>query len=198
MWEDFCEFFCSIYMNIINLNEYNFYIFVTTVATLVSLIAVFVLVKTILKYGLYDSKFREFLVIKLAKNLAKANITILANESLNDLKGTIINSGIFNNENILGLNYDKNTDIETKLNNKKIDLLLINYNDFKAVLPDNDLLKIINNLGEKTFIIIFAPPASILQNIMTELASKSNLAVTNTKGRLLSDIFTSLVTRPNT
>lgn len=226
------------------LNSYPAWVTISVTLTIFSILA---LIAAAYSGVLFSRKFWNFLSSKLTKNLANANIRILANGSSDDLKGTIVSSGIFNQKNIKGVAYDKDTDFETLFNEKQIDLLVIDYRELTDVFPgkaaeddahhqyleevcrilglekenfetymeklskvtsirmadnranacDDLLIKMINRLGEHTFFIIFAPHAAIPGPTMGRLGQKSNLAVTNFKGRLLSDIFTSLVTRPN-
>lgn len=175
------------------------------ISSFVTVISIISFAWLIIEVGFKGDKLRKFIFNKLAKNLVKANIIILSNDK--NLLDIINKPKIFEKNNIKRVGFD---DLTKEI--KKNDLLIIDYSSFdeifdnsknqkledKTLRKDEDLEELLNSI-ENTFVIIYANGGSL--SIPTEtfkkICQKDNLSVTNAKGRLLSDIFTSLVTRPD-
>jgi len=100
------------------------------------------------------------------------------------LKNSLIDSNIFKKKNIIHINsnnIDKAKD-ET--------IFLVDWETF------GDKIEQIFSArkNHQTAIVIYAKPASIPQDKMSDIANRENTVVVNFRGRLLNDILTSLIT----
>lgn len=124
-------------------------------------------------------------VFRLGIALRKRKVAIFAsNDSYNSLRNTLLDSKIFNANNIIPItddNIDKAKD-ET--------IFLVDWKTFSSKIETVFSAR----RNHQTTIVIYAEPASIPQEIMKDIANRANTVVVNFRGRLLNDILTSLIT----
>lgn len=124
-------------------------------------------------------------VFRLGVALWKRRVAIFGStEAFESIKTSLLDSNIFKNKNILHIssdNIDKARD-ET--------IFLVDWETF-----GNKIEQVFSaRKNHQTAIVIYAKPASILQDKMNDIANRANTVVVNFRGRLLNDILTSLIT----
>ena len=125
------------------------------------------------------------IVFRLGIALWQRKVAIFGSvEIFESLKNSLIDSNIFKKENIIHINsnnIDKAKD-ET--------IFLVDWETF------GDKIEQIFSArkNHQTAIVIYAKPASIPQDKMSDIANRENTVVVNFRGRLLNDILTSLIT----
>ena len=125
------------------------------------------------------------IVLRLGIALWKRKIAIFGNvEIFESLKSSLVESNIFKERNIIHIksdNIDKAKD-ET--------IFLVDWKTFgtniEAVFSARK--------NHQTAIVIYAKPASIPKEKMSDIANRANTVVVNFRGRLLNDVLTSLIT----
>ncbi len=125
------------------------------------------------------------ILIRLGTALWKRKVAIFATaEAYTNLRDVLIDSKIFTINSIIHINID-NFD---KAKGETIFLV-----DWESC---GDKIEQIfsTRLNHQTAIVIYAKPASIPQDKMSDIANRSNTVVVNFRGRLLNDILTSLIT----
>ena len=122
---------------------------------------------------------------KLGLGLSRRKIAIFADTEFDNLKNLLIDSGIFNEKNIIKI--DKGSIKKAE----NISLLLVHYNSFKDKIDD-----IINIKHDSDAIIIYAPQEDgfIEKDILQKINSQRNAIIVNFRGRLLNDILISMIT----
>ncbi len=117
--------------------------------------------------------------------LQKREVAIFGNDkAFGELKECLTDARIFKEKNIIHIR-DNNID---KAKDKTFFLV-----DWSSL--DNNIGMIFNvRKNHQTPVIIYAKPGSIPQDIMSDIANRTNTIVVNFKGRLLNDILTALVT----
>ncbi|MFO0507486.1 MAG: hypothetical protein KA713_10025 [Chryseotalea sp. WA131a] len=125
------------------------------------------------------------IVFRLGLSLWRRKVAIFGNqERFNDLKSSLIDSGIFKEKNIVQISPD---DID-KAKDETIYLV-----DWETANQSIDKI-FAARPNHHTAVVIFAKPQSIPNERMGDIANRSNTVVVNFKGRLLNDILNSLVT----
>lgn len=101
-----------------------------------------------------------------------------------DLKTALTDTGLFHDKNVLSVT-PNNIDRAVEAT-----VFLVDWGSF-----DSEIEKVFNKRGtHQTPIVIYAKPASIPQEKMSDIANRANTVVVNFRGRLLNDILTSLMT----
>lgn len=125
------------------------------------------------------------IVIRLGIALWKRRIAIFGSvEIFESIKASLTDSNIFKGKNIVHIkldNIDKAKD-ET--------LFLVDWDTFGDKIEQVFSAR----KNHQTAIVIYAKPASIPQEKMSDIANRANTVVVNFRGRLLNDILTSLIT----
>jgi len=125
------------------------------------------------------------IVIRLGIALWKRKVAIFGSvEVFESIKSSLLDSKIFKEKNIVHIksdNIDKAKDetiflVDWETSGDKIEQI------FSA------------RKNHQTAIVIYAKPASIPQEKMSDIANRANTVVVNFRGRLLNDILTSLIT----
>lgn len=125
------------------------------------------------------------IVFRLGIALWQRKVAIFGSvEIFESLKNSLIDSNIFKSKNIIHISLD-NID---KAKNETI--FLVDWETF------GDKIEQIFSCrkNHQTAIVIYAKPASIPQEKMSDIANRANTVVVNFRGRLLNDILTSLIT----
>lgn len=124
-------------------------------------------------------------VFRLGIALWKRRVAIFGSvESFGSIKDSLLDSKIFKEQNILHIdlnNIDKAKD-ET--------IFLVDWE------TSGDKIEQIfsTRKNHQTAVVIYAKPASIPQDKMSDIANRANTVVVNFRGRLLNDVLTSLIT----
>ena len=128
------------------------------------------------------------ILFRLGRGLAITKIAIFSDsQNLTSLRKLLQDTNLFSNRNIIG--------ITTKGDfggAEDASLYLIYWPDWR-----NDLEDILDKANDKTAIIIYAPRelGLIPEPKMAKINEKRNIMITNFRGRLLSDIIVSMITR---
>lgn len=163
---------------IINFFNHPFFIVVGGASTLVAIMT--------LIYGIYIVLNGVMPVwIRLGKSLSNKKIAIYAENDFESLKSLLSDSGIFKIKNIEKISNDSLAKGESHT------MMLVNYIDFKDKIEE-----IINYKKDSDALIIYAPHSSgtIEHILMQKINESRNSIVVNMRGRLLNDIFTSMIT----
>lgn len=126
-------------------------------------------------------------LLRIGNGLAKREIAIFAkNDNLASLESLLIDSGLFNKNNISGIT--THGDIG-KAEGKSV--YLIFWHDWSEKIDD-----ILSQVKDGTALIVYAPQelGIIPKDAMAKLNEKRNVMVANFRGRLLNDITTSIIT----
>lgn len=125
------------------------------------------------------------IIFRLGIALWRRKVAIFGNDEIyNSLRSTLIESKLFKSKNIVHIalnNIDKAKD-ET--------IFLIDWQTAESSI--NEIFSARKN--HNTAIVIYAKPASIPNEKMSDIANRPNTVVVNFRGRLLNDILTSLIT----
>lgn len=125
------------------------------------------------------------IIVRLWKALSGRKIAIFASDkAYNDLKDTILDSSIFKEKQIEQI---RENCLEKA---KKHSLYLVDRSSFADKIYEIYSLR----KDEQTAIIIYALPRVIPEETLKDIANRSNTVIVNAKGRLLNDLFTSLIT----
>ncbi len=123
---------------------------------------------------------------RLGIALSRNKIVIFAcSDDYNSLKKILIDSNLFKEKNILNIGKKDINSAETA------DLLLVYWPDFKDKL--DEVLRVKNH---SVGLVVYAPREEGLINepAMIKLNAHHNVTVTNFRGRLLNDVFLSMIT----
>lgn len=124
-------------------------------------------------------------VFRLGIALWKRRVAIFGSvEVFGSIKDSLLDSKIFKEQNILHISLD-NVD---KAKDETIFLV-----DWET---SGDKIEQIFSArkNHQTAVVIYAKPASIPQDKMSDIANRANTVVVNFRGRLLNDVLTSLIT----
>ncbi|OGS20968.1 MAG: hypothetical protein A2252_04560 [Elusimicrobia bacterium RIFOXYA2_FULL_39_19] len=125
------------------------------------------------------------IVFRLGIALWQRKVVIFGSfEIFESLKSSLVDSNIFKKNNILHINSD-NID-----KSKEETIFLVDWETFGDKIEQVFSAR----KNHQTAIVIYAKPASIPQDKMSEIANRANTVVVNFRGRLLNDILTSLIT----
>lgn len=127
-------------------------------------------------------------MLKIGNGLAKGKIAIFARgDNLVSLRSLLLDTGLFREKNFL--NISNNGDIGRAEN---ADLYLVFWHDWQNNIDDILKLK-----KDRFPLIVYAPQnlGFIPREELNKINGTRNTTVANFRGRLLSDIFMSLITR---
>lgn len=148
------------------------------ISTLITLIAVL--------YGIYLFARGIFPVwFRLGMGLSKRKIAIFAEKEFDDLRGMLVESGLFQKENVIKIE---------KQSIKKaqgMTLFLMHWKSFEG-----EIEKILEMKNLETALIVYAPQSEgfIDKPMMERISQERNSIVVNLRGRLLNDILVSMIT----
>lgn len=124
-------------------------------------------------------------IFRLGTALTGRRIAIFGSvENFESLKSTLLESGLFKEKNIILIQKDN---IE-KAKNETI--FLIDWTTFGEQIEQVFAIR----KNHQTAVLIYAKPQSIPPKKMEEISDKSNTVIVNSRGRLLNDALTALVT----
>lgn len=126
-------------------------------------------------------------LLRLGNGLAARKIAIFAEGSDQEsLKSLLTDSGMFRAKNIISVS--KDGDIGRA---EKATLYLVHWPSWKDSLD-----KVLSCKKDGTGLVLYAPHEGghIPHDVMASLDKQRNVAVTNFRGRLLSDIFSQMIT----
>ena len=159
----------------------NFFEFYGFVSTIILIIILFVGMVLWFK-GILPVLFR------LGNGLVKRKIAIFAkSDNLNSLKSLLLDSELFSEKNIIEIR--SNNDFGKS---EKSTLFLIFWHDWGK----KDIDEILNKKADKTALVIYAPRDKelITDEDFKKINKERNVSIANLRGRLLSDIISSLLT----
>lgn len=117
--------------------------------------------------------------------LQKREVAIFGDDAaFGNLRDCLVDSKIFKNKTIVHVR----TNNIDKAKDKTIFLV-----DWSSISSDIEEIFAARK-NHQTPVVIYAKPASIPQDKMTDIANRANTVVVNFRGRLLNDILTSLIT----
>lgn len=163
---------------IIDFFNHPVFIVLGGISTLITLIAVL--------YGIYLFARGIFPVwFRLGMGLSKRKIAIFAEKEFDDLRGMLVESGLFQKENVIKIE---------KLSIKKakdMKLFLMHWKSFES-----EVEKILQMKDIETALIVYAPQSEgfIDKPMMERISQERNSIVVNLRGRLLNDILVSMIT----
>lgn len=122
---------------------------------------------------------------RLGMGLAKRKIAVFATDEFANLKGILVDSQLFTKKNIIHI------DTESMKKAESATLLLVHWKPFKAHID-----AILRIKSDSDAIIIYAPQKEgfIDEADLSKINSERNAIIVNFRGRLLNDIFTSMMT----
>jgi hypothetical protein len=151
----------------------------TIVGGITTLIAILVFAYTVFLF------FKGVLPVwyRIGIGLSKRKVAIFADKNYSDLDDLIKDSKIFNKTIKIHKGNIKKAKTET--------IFLVHWGEYK-----NEIDKIINIKETSTPLIIYSPQGTdkINQDSLEKINNEPNSVIVNFKGRLLNDIFTSVIT----
>lgn len=122
---------------------------------------------------------------RLGIGLTRTEIAIFASSQFENLKGMLIDSKIFREKNLLRINDNDLKKAEGKA------IFLVHWKDYQKHLEEILLIK-----KDSTTLIVYAPQEEgfIDSESMKIINHQRNTIIVNFRGRLLNDIFVSLMT----
>ncbi|MEA3464260.1 MAG: hypothetical protein U9R14_04280, partial [Patescibacteria group bacterium] len=126
-------------------------------------------------------------LLRIGNGLAKRKIAIFAkNDNLVSLKNLLLDSGLFNKNNISEITTHGDIGIA-----EKTSIYLIYWHDWSDKIDE-----ILSKVKDGTALVVYAPQelGFIPSDKMARLNEKRNVVVANFRGRLLNDITTSIIT----
>lgn len=148
-----------------------------------SFITLFVVIQFIYTLVIY---FKGILTVSLriGSRLAKRKIAIFSVNEFNSLESLLVDSKLYKKKNIMRIN---TSDIGRA---EKADLFLVHWKDFKDHID-----AILNKKKDQIGLIIYAPQDEgfIDKDTISTLNKHRNVIIVNFRGRLLNDIFTTLI-----
>lgn len=164
---------------IINFFNHPFFIIVGGISTILIIVFFCYTVYLVLK-GVFPVWYR------LGIGLSKRKIAIFASTEFESLKSMLIDSKIFEKNNVIQINKNDLNKAE------KETIFLVHWKDYQEKIDDILALK-----KDSTALIVYAPQSEGKiepQEKMDKINSHRNAVVVNFRGRLLNDILTSLIT----
>lgn len=165
--------------SIIDFFDSPFFIVVGGISTLVTVLTFL--------YGIYLFAKGIFPVwLRLGMGLSNRKIAVFAeNDEYTSLKGILVESGIFQDGNILKVHKGELKSAE------KYSLFLMYWKDFQA-----DIDEILRMKKNSTALIVYAPQRDgfIDKPIMEKINEQRNTIIVNFKGRLINDLLMSMIT----
>lgn len=124
-------------------------------------------------------------LLRLGNGLATRKIAIFAESSDQEsLKSLLTDSGMFRAKNIISVS--KPGDIGRA---EKATIYLVHWPSWHDSVD-----AVLSYKKDGTGLVIYAPPRAIPHEVMVSLDNQRNVAVTNFRGRLLSDILVQMIT----
>ena len=163
---------------IIDFFDHPFFIVVGGLATLASLIAVVYTLFLVIK-GVLPVWYR------LGLGLSKREIAIFAEDEYDSLKAMLVDSKIFQEDNI------KQIDKKSIKKAEQVTLLLVHWKSFKS-----DIDSILNIKKDSAALIVYAPQdeGKIDSETLEKINLQRNSIIVNLRGRLLNDILVCMIT----
>ena len=122
---------------------------------------------------------------RLGRGLADRRIAVFADDEFDNLKGVLVDSGIFSPENIHRIDRNSLKKAESAT------VLLVHWSPFR-----DNIDEILRSKKDTDALVIYAPrQEGFLDDASTtKINQHRNTIVVNFRGRLLNDIFTSMIT----
>jgi hypothetical protein len=123
--------------------------------------------------------------IRLGKGLSKRKIALFAEDEFDSLKSMLVDSGVFLESNVVKIHKNDLKKAED------MTLFLVHWRSFGSEIED--ILKI---KKDSAALVIYAPQSDgfIDKDKLDKINNHRNTIITNFRGRLLNDIFTSMMT----
>ncbi|HPW73348.1 MAG: hypothetical protein WAZ20_02650 [Methanothrix sp.] len=159
----------------------------STVGAVTTLFALFSCILVILTGYLYLKGIIQ-VWIRIGRGLAKRKIAVFADREFNSLRSMLVDSGLFLKSNVVQI--EKNS-IKKAMG---MTLFLVHWDSFESQIE-----KILELKEDHVGLIIYAPQdeGKINQAEFNKIANERNTIVVNLRGRLLNDIFISMITTGN-
>ncbi len=122
---------------------------------------------------------------RLGKGLAKRKIAIFAEDEFEPLKAILTDSKLFKEKNIVQIARNEIGKEE------RCSLLLVHYKPFAKHMEE-----ILQRKKDSTALIVYAPSEEgrLEQEVMNNINARRNSLIVNFRGRLLNDVFISMIT----
>lgn len=163
---------------VIDFFNHPFFMIVGGLLSLVAVFGVFSTIYLVLR-GIVPIWYR------LGIALSKRKIAIFADEKFNELKDILVDSGMFQEKNIIKI------DMPALKKAKNISFYLIHYSKCQDIIDDILLLK-----NDSDALVVYSPQDEgfIGTEILNKLNAQRNTIIVNLRGRLLNDIMVSMIT----
>lgn len=163
---------------IVDFFNHPFFVVVGGVTTLASLVVLIYTAFLIIK-GIFPVLYR------LGLGLSKRKIVVFAEEYYEDLKALLVDSKIFQEDNIIKIDKKSIKKAESAT------LLLVHWKSFKSEI--DQILKI---KKDSAAMIVYAPQdeGKIESNVLEKINMERNSIIVNLRGRLLNDILVCMIT----
>ena len=163
---------------IIDFFNHPFFICVGGLTTLLAVLGLFCTALKVAK-GLLPVWFR------LGMGLSKRKIAILAEAQSSDLRDLLVDSRLFNSKNIIIVGKESIKKAESAT------MILVHWEPFKSQID-----QILEIKKDSDALIIYAPQKEGLleKEDLAKLTSQRHTIIVNFRGRLLNDIYTSMIT----
>lgn len=163
---------------VIDFFNHPFFMIVGGLLSLVAVFGVFSTIYLVLK-GIVPIWYR------LGIALSKRKIAIFSDEKFNELKDVLIDSGMFQEKNIIKI------EKSALKKAKNISFYLIHYSNCK-----NDIDEIISLKNDSDAMVVYSPQDEgfIDKEVLSRLNAQRNTVIVNFRGRLLNDIMVSMIT----
>ncbi len=122
---------------------------------------------------------------RIGRSLSKRKIAVFAEAEFESLKNILTDSGLFKKKNILKIG--KNEIARAK----SCSLYLVHYEPYK-----NQLDQILNQKNDTDALIVYSPieEGKIDNEMLSKINQQRNTTTVNFRGRLLNDVFVSMIT----
>ncbi len=125
---------------------------------------------------------------RLGTSLSRRKVAIFADAKYSDLKAMLVDSGLFKEKNIIKVERDSLKKAE------QYDFYLVHYQPFKQEM--NTILDMKKDTGA---LLVYAPPTQnreerVSNEVVQRINSQRNSILVNMRGRLLNDVFLSMLT----
>lgn len=126
-------------------------------------------------------------VLRLGVSLSKRKIAIVAKAgNATSLSSLLVQSKIFRNGNILAVNSINDLGML-----EEASIILVHWSDFK-----DNYQAILNKKRDSDALIVYAPQdeGRVPDEVINELSKHRNVTINNFRGRLINDVFVSMIT----
>lgn len=120
---------------------------------------------------------------RLGTSLSRRKIAIFADDKYGDFKAMLVDSGLFKEKNILKIERDSLKKAES------YDFYLVDYKSYAQ-----EMNAIIDMKKDAVALLVYAPPGQVAAEVMGRINSGRNSILVNMRGRLLNDVFVSMLT----